>query len=94
MCIRDRSWASRSTSRTGARRSSSRSALTSVSYTHLNVFATYSHGSLLPKNPVLADFILQTALARKYDHVEPLTPLDDEIENRAHDYMEERLRRG
>ena len=59
-----------------------------------NVFATYSHGSLLPKNPVLADFILQTALARKYDHVEPLTPLDDEIENRAHDYMEERLRRG
>ena len=59
-----------------------------------NVFATYSHGSLLPKNPVLADFILQTALARKYDRVEPLTPLDDEIENRAHDYMEERLRRG
>lgn len=59
-----------------------------------NVFATYSHGSLLPKNPVLADFILQTALTRKYDRVEPLTPLDDEIENRAHDYMEERLCRG
>lgn len=59
-----------------------------------NVFATYSHGSLLPKNPVLADFILQTALRYKYGSVEPLTPLDDEIENRAHDYMEERLRRG
>ncbi len=59
-----------------------------------NVLATYSHGSLLPKNPVLADFILQTALRYKYGSVEPLTPLDDEIENRAHDYMEERLRRG
>ncbi len=59
-----------------------------------NVFATYSHGSLLPKNPVLADFILQTALRYKYGSAEPLSPLDDEIENRAHDYMEERLRKG
>ena len=59
-----------------------------------NVFATYSHGSLLPKNPVLADFILQTALRYKYGSAEPLSPLDDEIEHRAHDYMEERLRKG
>ena len=59
-----------------------------------NVFATYSHGSLLPKNPVLADFILQTALRYKYGSAEPLSPLDDEIENRSHDYMEERLRKG
>lgn len=59
-----------------------------------NVFATYSHGSLLPKNPALADFILQTALNRKYDGAAPLTPLDDTLENRAHDYMEERLRHG
>lgn len=59
-----------------------------------NVFATYSHGSLLPKNPALADFILHTALAHKYDGAEPLTPLDDTLENRAHDYMEERLRHG
>lgn len=59
-----------------------------------NVFATYSHGSLLPKNPALADFILQTALRYKYGSAEPLAPLDDELENRAHDYMEERLRKG
>lgn len=59
-----------------------------------NVFATYSHGSLLPKNPVLCDFILHTALSHKYDGAEPLTPLDDTLETRAHDYMEERLRRG
>ena len=32
-----------------------------------NVFGTYSHGSLLPKNPVLCDFILQTALNHRYD---------------------------
>ena len=31
-----------------------------------NVFATYSHGCLLPKNPVLCDYILKTALERKY----------------------------
>ena len=29
-----------------------------------NVFATYSHGSLLPKNPQVADFVLKTALER------------------------------
>ena len=31
-----------------------------------NVFATYSHGCLLPKNPVLCDHILTTALVQKY----------------------------
>ena len=31
-----------------------------------NVFGTYSHGSLLPKNPKLADHILRVALERKY----------------------------
>ena len=31
-----------------------------------NVFASYSHGCLLPKNPKLADLILKTALERKY----------------------------
>mgnify|MGYP000641793706 FL=1 len=39
-----------------------------------NVFGTYSHGSLLPKNPVLCDFILQTALNHRYDGAEPLAP--------------------
>ncbi|HIY13115.1 MAG TPA: glutamine amidotransferase [Candidatus Agathobaculum merdipullorum] len=59
-----------------------------------NVFATYSHGSLLPKNPALCDFILHTALRYKYGNDEPLSPLDDTLENRAHEYMEERLRHG
>lgn len=56
-----------------------------------NVFATYSHGSLLPKNPALCDFILQTALRRKYGDGDALAPLDDSIEFAAHDYMQKRL---
>ena len=56
-----------------------------------NVFGTYSHGSLLPKNPVLCDFILQTALTHRYDGAEPLAPLDDTLELNAHRYMQERL---
>ena len=56
-----------------------------------NVFGTYSHGSLLPKNPVLCDFILQTALNHRYDGAEPLAPLDDTFELNAHRYMQERL---
>ena len=56
------------------------------------VFASYSHGCLLPKNPKLADLILQTALERKYGNVE-LSPLADEFETAAHNYMEARLSR-
>ena len=55
-----------------------------------NVFATYSHGSLLPKNPKLADYILKTALKRKYPDIS-LEELDDTFENNAHDYMQHRL---
>ena len=55
-----------------------------------NVFCTYSHGCLLPKNPVLADHILKTALAHKYGSCE-LVPLDDTVETNAHLYMERRL---
>ena len=55
-----------------------------------NVFCTYSHGCLLPKNPILADHILKTALTRKYGQAE-LAPLDDAIETAAHEYMVKRL---
>lgn len=56
-----------------------------------NVFATYSHGSLLPKNPVLCDFILETALTQKYGKAVSLSSLPDVFEKNAHDYMERRL---
>ena len=48
----------------------------------LNVFGTYSHGPVLPKNPALCDVILQTALERKYGKAE-LAPLDDGTEKAA-----------
>lgn len=53
---------------------------------HLNVFGTYSHGPILPKNPALCDEILRTALIRKYGHAD-LSPLDDLVEQAAHDEM-------
>ena len=55
-----------------------------------NVFGTYSHGPLLPKNPALCDFILLTALRRKYGTAE-LLPLDDAAEHLAHDEMARKL---
>lgn len=56
-----------------------------------NVFCTYSHGSLLPKNPKLADRLLNIALRNKYGQDVELAPLDDTVETRAHDYMQRRL---
>lgn len=55
-----------------------------------NVFATYSHGPLLPKNPALCDEILRTALERKYG-VNELAPLGDESENAAYEEMWKRF---
>jgi Predicted glutamine amidotransferase len=55
-----------------------------------NVFCSYSHGPILPKNPVLADFIILTALKRKYPDA-VLQPIDDRYEHKAHDFMVKRL---
>ena len=55
-----------------------------------NVFGTYSHGPLLPKNPAFCDHILLTALTRKYGSAE-LAPLDDSAELAAHDAMLRRI---
>jgi len=50
---------------------------------HRNVYASYLHGPLLPKNPRLADHLLRLALERRYGPVD-LTPLDDATETMAH----------
>lgn len=55
-----------------------------------NVFGTYSHGPLLPKNPAFADMLLLTALRLRYPQAE-LAPLDDALELSAHRYMAGRL---
>ena len=51
-----------------------------------NVFGTYSHGPMLPKNPEFCDLLLASALERKYGSCE-LSPLDDAAETAAHDEM-------
>ncbi len=55
-----------------------------------NVFGTYSHGPVLPKNPAFADELLRTALIRKYGKAD-LAPLDDTVELSAHDAVYRRL---
>ena len=51
-----------------------------------NVFGTYAHGPVLPKNPALADAVLQCALEHKYgDAAIVLEPLDNSIELAARD---------
>ena len=47
-----------------------------------NCFGTYLHGSVLPKNPALADELLRRALVRR-GVANALTPLDDRVEAMA-----------
>lgn len=55
-----------------------------------NVYGSYGHGPLLPKNPALCDEIIRAALSRRFGEVE-LAPLDDSLELNAHYYMAHRL---
>lgn len=55
-----------------------------------NVIATYLHGSLLPKNPVLSDHIIKKMLEQRGLSTD-LAPLDDSIELDAHKYIVERF---
>jgi len=49
-----------------------------------NAIGTYLHGSLLPKNPAVADELLAAALRRRYGEGAELEPLDDVLETAAH----------
>lgn len=48
-----------------------------------HAYGCYLHGSLLPKNPALADYLLAQALQRRHGSVE-LASLDDSMEHTAH----------
>jgi CobQ-like glutamine amidotransferase family enzyme len=50
-----------------------------------NVFATYLHGPVLPKNPWLTDQLIKVALERRMGQPVELAPLDDTAEDRAHE---------
>lgn len=48
-----------------------------------NVYCTYSHGSFLPKNPNMTDYLLKKAMESKYGQSLELAPLDTRIEDVA-----------
>ncbi len=58
-----------------------------------NVYCSYSHGSLLPKNPLLTDHLLSLALKQKYDDFDGLGKLDDTFENAARTTVIQRILR-
>lgn len=49
-----------------------------------NVFGTYLHGSLLPKNPHFADYLIELALEKRYGEKIKLSKLDDALELKTH----------
>lgn len=52
-----------------------------------NVFGTYLHGSLLPKNPHFADYLIELALEKRYGEKIQLPKLDDSIEFATHNSL-------
>lgn len=52
-----------------------------------NVFGTYLHGSLLPKNPHFADYLIELALEKRYGEKITLSKLDDDIEMKTHNSL-------
>jgi hypothetical protein len=58
-----------------------------------NAYGTYLHGSLLPKNPHLADHLLTLALQRHHPGA-TLAPLDDGVEWAAHQVILDRFGRA
>ena len=49
------------------------------------VYGTYLHGPVLPKNPWFTDHLIVNGLRHRYGEVEPLRDLPDGAEERAHD---------
>ncbi len=56
-----------------------------------NVIGSYLHGSLLPKNPRIADFLIEKAIEKKYGKAE-LTKLDDTVVKKARSVAKSRPR--
>jgi lipid II isoglutaminyl synthase (glutamine-hydrolysing) len=53
---------------------------------------TYLHGPLLPRNPWLADWLLERALAHRLGEAHSLAPLPGELEDAAHAVSAQRAR--
>jgi lipid II isoglutaminyl synthase (glutamine-hydrolysing) len=60
----------------------------------LNMFGTYLHGPLLPKNAWLADRLIALAIGRREGAEPELEPLDDTLEEAAHESARRAALRG
>jgi len=56
-----------------------------------NTFCSYLHGPILPKNPAFADLLIKLALEKKYKKNINLSPLNNNLETRAHNVIAKRL---
>lgn len=56
-----------------------------------NVIGTYMHGSLLPKNPAIADFLIEEAAHKKFGEFTP-TVIEDRFATKARDIALKRPR--
>ena len=59
-----------------------------------NLIGTYLHGPLLPKNAWLADELISRAIEHRVGARPELKPLDDDLEDRAHEGALAAARRG
>jgi CobQ-like glutamine amidotransferase family enzyme len=53
-----------------------------------NVYCTYSHGSFLPKNPDMADYLIVKAVQRRLPDFQRLPEIDNAMENNARRFLE------
>ena len=56
-----------------------------------NSIGTYFHGPILPKNPILADYLIARALEIKYGEKTELEILDDNLAKKAREVIAKRL---
>ncbi len=59
-----------------------------------NTFCSYSHGSLLPKNPAITDMLLSRAMKKRYGESFELAPLDSSTEDKARAAALEYIEKG
>lgn len=52
-----------------------------------NSIGTYSHGPILPKNPEIADYLIQKTVERKYGKDVKLKKIDNSMENKAREFV-------
>lgn len=59
-----------------------------------NTFCTYSHGSFLPKNPLITDMLIEIAMRNRYGNDYVLPSLDASVENEARNQAFDYIQNG